>query len=265
MADKKENELSELERFEKTVKKGIEIFKDYECVIERVKKAKEAYAKITQIANKMEQINQLQSAAINRVLMIRQPLMGKYNGQVVIATTGTSLWAKAQNELNLAMKANIIGIVVSGLGVLISTLGACQLATNNMADSTGELSEKQKDIIKNSQQTIEDIKQEAQARKERVVASGDEFNTTQALWGELQKCVDANGKIRTGYEERAQYVRGELANTLGIEIDIVNGQIKNYGTLNKSVQDVIASKKIEAMLDTMEPEYNKAKEKSQDL
>ncbi|MRN27147.1 hypothetical protein EAI30_21400, partial [Romboutsia ilealis] len=55
----------------------------------------------------------------------------------------------------------------------------------------------------------------------------------------------------------AQYITGELAEALGIEISLVDGVIQNYGELNKSVQYVIASKKAEAVLDALKSEYTK--------
>lgn len=70
--------------------------------------------------------------------------------------------------------------------------------------------------------------------------------------------MDENGKVRAGYESRAQYITGELAEALGIEISLVDGVIQNYDELNKSVQDVIASKKAEAVLDALKSEYTKA-------
>lgn len=51
----------------------------------------------------------------------------------------------------------------------------------------------------------------------------------------------------------------------GIEIGLVDGQITNYQELKGSIYDVIAAKKAEAALSTMESDYNDAKQEQADI
>lgn len=262
MANKKENELLDLGELVRSAEKGLSALegkrKEYVAIMESMKKVTLANVAATEILNKMEKTNALQLVASNGGLTFRQTLMGIYNGQITVTTAATGLWAKAQNALNIAIESNPIGIAVVAIGALVAAIKVCELALGDAANSTGNLSEKQREIIENSKNTIENLREEAEARKESIVAAATEFDSAQSLWGELQKCVDANGKIKEGYETRVQYISGELTDALGIEIDLVNGQIQNYEKLNQSVKDMIASKRAEAMLDAMKEDYTKA-------
>lgn len=173
-------------------------------------------------------------------------------------TAATTLWEKAQLGLNAAMTSNPIGLVVTVLGTLVASVGAYNLITGEAIDATRGLSEEQKKIIKNSKDAIENLEQEAAARQENLKAATAEIDSSEALWGEMQKCVDANGRVKSGYEARAQYISGELANALGIEIELVDETIQNYDELNTSIKDVIASKKANAMVEAMESDYTNA-------
>ena len=192
-----------------------------------------------------------QGVISNATLTAGQAVVGVLTGRVTLATAAQTLW-------NAAMNANPIGILITGVAALAAGLGIYALVTDDASDSTVKLTEKQKAIIENSDQTIKNIREEAEARQENINASTAEIDSAQALWKELQNCVDENGKVRAGYESRAQYITGELAEALGIEISLVDGVIQNYDELNKSVQDVIASKKAEAVLDALKSEYTKA-------
>lgn len=170
----------------------------------------------------------------------------------------TTLWKNAQEALNIAVTKNPIGLVVTVLGTLVAGIGAYNLITGEAIDATSGLSEEQKKIIKNSKDAIENLKQEAAARQENLKSATAEMDASEALWSELQKCVDANGRVKSGYEARAQYISGELASALGVEIGLVDGIIQNYEDLDKSIKDVIASKKANAMVEAMDSDYTSA-------
>lgn len=75
---------------------------------------------------------------------------------------------------------------------------------------------------------------------------------------ELQNIVDANGNIKKGYEERAKFILNQLSKAYGIEYEIVNGQIKNYKDLIKTINETIEAKKIEILMEANQEKYVKA-------
>lgn len=205
-----------------------------------------------------EKAGTIQTAAANGQLTISQYLMAVRNKQLTAGAAATGLLTKAQLALNTAMKSNAIGLIITGIAGLVAGITAYKLATDDSTKSTGKLSDKQKELIENSKNTIEQIKEEAEARQKSIDTATAEIDSAQTLWTELQKCVDENGKIKEGYEARAQYIVGELADALGIEIELVDGQIQKYDELSASIEDVMAKKKAEAVLDAMKSEYTDA-------
>jgi TP901 family phage tail tape measure protein len=191
----------------------------------------------------MEKANALQLVASNGGLTIRETLMGVYSGQIGVTTALTGLWTKAQTALNAAMASNPIGLLVTAGAALAACIGTAILLTDDEAASTDRLTE---------------------AQKENIQAATSEIDNAEALWGELQKIVDANGKVQAGQEARAAYITGELSSALGVEISLNDGLIQNYSDLKKSVYDLIAAKKAEAVLDSMKSDYADAMKEQAD-
>lgn len=186
--------------------------------------------------------------ATNATLTAGQAVVGMFTGKVNLATKAQTLW-------NVAMKANPIGLVISAVAALAAGLSVYALTQKEAEKATGKLTEKQKENIETSKEAIKSINEEAEARQKNLAVSTSEIDNSQALWEELTKIVDANGQVKAGYEARAKFITGELSNALGVEIDLVDGAITNYGELQSSIYDVIAAKKAEAVMGAMKSDY----------
>ena len=147
---------------------------------------------------------------------------------------------------------------------LAACIGTAILLTDDEAASTDRLTEAQKENIQAAQDEIDSINEKAAARQKNIQAATSEIDNAEALWGELQKIVDANGKVQAGQEARAAYITGELSSALGVEISLNDGLIQNYSDLKKSVYDLIAAKKAEAVLDSMKSDYADAMKEQAD-
>ena len=234
---------------------GYTAFKTYGNITKTVTAASKAYTVASKALNAMEKANALQLVATNGGLTIQQTLIALRNGQITATTALTGLWTKAQTALNMALSANPIGLAVTALA---AGIGAAVLMTDKASESTGKLTEKQKENIESSEEAIKNIEQEAEARQKNIAASTAEIDNAEALWNELSNIVDENGKIKAGYEDRASYITGELASALGVELSVVDGVVQGYQEVEASIQDVIAAKKAEAMLDAMKSDYTTA-------
>lgn len=232
-------------------------FKGYKVVSNAAKAAKALTATV-KLLSAAEAANALQVLAASGALTAKEVIVGVLTGKIKLATAAQMAW-------NAVMAANPIGLVITAVGALAAGLGIYALTTDDAADSTEELAQKHKENIEASQEAVNAIEEEAAARQKNIDASTAEIDNAEALWGELSKVVDENGKIKSGYEERAQYITGELADALGIEISLVDGQITNYQELKGSIYDVIAAKKAEAALSTMESDYNDAKQEQAEI
>lgn len=234
-----------------TAMKGYAIVSNVTKIMSGMVKAYKAASTAINAYNVIQIACTAQGVVSNATLTVGQAAIGLLTGRVALATAAQTAW-------NAVMNANPIGIVITLIGTLVAGIGAYNLITGEAVDVTSGLSDKQKKVIENSKDAISSIKQEAEARKENLKAATAEIDTAESLWGELQKCVDVNGRVKEGYEARAQYISGELSNALGIEIGLVDGIIENYDKLNTSIKEVIASKKASAILEAMDSDYTNA-------
>lgn len=112
--------------------------------------------------------------------------------------------------------------------------------------------------IQTNGQIIEDLYEKWQTAHENTLEALDKSNTEydyyNTLWTELQNIVDENGKIKTGYEDRATFITSTLSDALGIEIDIVDGVIQKYDELKDEIDDLIKKKTAMIKLDALEEE-----------
>lgn len=229
---------------------GAAAFKAYK-VVDGVTKSMKASAAVLKVMIKAEKDHTTAQVAATAAAKLKALAVGVLTGKITLATAATTAW-------NTAMSANVLGVVIGGVSALAALLGASALASEDAAEATDELTEKQRESIEASKEKIAALEEEAEAHRKNIAVAAEEAGQSETLWQELQKCVDENGKIKAGYEERAQYITGELANALGIEIGIVDNQIDKYEELETSIYDVIAAKKAQAALDAMESHYTEA-------
>lgn len=144
-----------------------------------------------------------------------------------------------------------IGGAVGLVGTLITsiqTIGKYQ--DTNMADL-----EKNAPIVEEHYQKFLGYQKQLD---DALAQKSGEFTYYELLKDELDNIVDKNGKVKEGYETRAEYITGELSNALGIEIELNNGIIKNYDTIKEKIDETIEKKKALAKLDILEQNYKVA-------
>lgn len=163
--------------------------------------------------------------------------------------------------LNITMNANPVGIITAA----VAAIAALSIAFINAKSDSDELTKS----IENNSKALDDYQKEMDdlksQREEALSVSNAEFGYYESLYEELQTIVDENGKIKDGYEERAKVITTILSDALGIEIEIVDGQIKQYADLKDSIYDVIKAKEAEAYISAHKAEYDKAIEKENEL
>ena len=225
-------------------------FKGYK-VLTSVNKAAKTLTATAKMLSAAEKANALQVLAASGALTAKEMVVGVCTGKIKLATAAQAAW-------NAVMNANPIGLLVTAIGALVAGIGAYAFTQKSAASATGELTEKQKENIEASKEAIKNIEEEAAARQKTINASTVEIDQAESLWNELTKITDENGRIKDGYEARANYITGELSSALGIEIDLTDGVINNYQQLTGSIHDLIAAKKAQSVMDSMESEYAQA-------
>lgn len=159
--------------------------------------------------------------------------------------------------------------VIAVIAAVTAGIAALTIATKKQTEAREEeyqrlygLNEQEQELVDKINEEKKAIDDATAARSEANKAIEAETGHNQALWKELQSIVDENGKIKEGYEDRASVITGLLAESLGVEIEIVDGQIQKYDELKQTIEDVIQTKRAEALLEASKADYTEAVSKS---
>lgn len=166
-------------------------------------------------------------------------------------TSATQLSSGALQIFNSLMSLNPVGIAIGSIAAL--TTGVV-LLTKHMSESKEEMN-RTNQVINDYKKSMDEARE---AKQEYLDQNMTEINNYQSLASELDNLVDENGKVKEGYEERAEYIVGELNNALGLEMQLNDGVIQNYKDIKSSIDEIIKSKRAQVLLQAEEKEYNAA-------
>lgn len=176
----------------------------------------------------------------------------------VAGTTATKGLTIATNLLNTAWKSNPIGLVVTAATALFAIYQKLKGKTSELT----EAEKAQKQALEEQTSRINDNKEAwdtlKESKQQQINTGMTEISYLQNLYNELTNIVDANGKVKDGYEKRADFIVSTLNEALGTEISITDGVINKYGELTESIDKVIEKKKAQILLDAQEELYKQA-------
>lgn len=176
--------------------------------------------------------------------LIHGSAMGVLTGQISLATGAQEIYNTVQMACPWAWTALSVAGVVAAFGTLV-------VGTQRIA---GEMLEVNNRVIDNAESWEElQIKQQ-----EQISAGLGEINYIADLKAELDGLIDKNGKVKKGYEDRAEYIVKELKEATGVEMDLVDGVIDGYDELSKSIDNAIAKQQLESVIEGMKESYDEA-------
>ena len=164
----------------------------------------------------------------------------------------------AQEALNTAMTLSPVGVAVGAIAGLTVGLGAYMVATQNAAEAEYGLSEEQEKTIEKAQQLNDQYNKTNDARNASMAGIEAEYSHLTELKDELDTLIDTNGQVKQGYEDRANFIVGELSSTLEMEKDKIWEIIDANGSLGDSIDQIIEKKKAEAILNANQDAYTEA-------
>ncbi len=94
--------------------------------------------------------------------------------------------------------------------------------------------------------------------EEKTVHQLAEIETAKLLYDELVKLTDETGKVKDKDKERADFIIGELNEALGLEITRNGDVITSLGEVGQSIDQVIAKKQAQILMQGQEEEYAEA-------
>lgn len=171
---------------------------------------------------------------------------------------------KVQNVSKALMtfaSGSVAGAMVTavvGITAVVTTL-ATIFDTETEAERKARLEmEKHTDILNDNVSSWEELEK---AKQESLNKSMSEISYYENLYRELQSITDENGKVKDGYEKRAEFITTQLSEALGIEIELTDGVIKNNQEIADSIDKILEKKKAEALINSQTQAYTEAKAK----
>jgi phage-related minor tail protein len=183
-------------------------------------------------------------------------ILGQVGAGVGAVVTVISTMSTAFAALGVA--GGPVLLAVAAIGALILIIKDAQSQTNEYKEEARALTEQEKQ----NKDAVEGLNTSYQQMNEQRLAATQTAQSQaqheEDLLAELKSITDENGKVKKGYEQRANFITGQLADALGIEIKMTGDQIQNYKDLTDSIDKLILKKEANALLSANEAEYAEA-------
>lgn len=204
------------------------------------------------------------AAAVGPVLIVT----GELAKRVGFLTEKTGLFVKALTSgQTVAQSFTAIGLNPMALAITatVAAFAGMTIAAKSMQDEwLKEINSNYglTDSMKGTIETVNSLKdsmaqaQEASAKNDAAVES--EYGHYNSLVQEYNNLIDANGQVKAGYENRANYILTTLSSAMGMEDGQIQTLIDDNGKLSSSIDEVILKKKAEAVQNAYQDQYTQA-------
>lgn len=186
----------------------------------------------------------LSQAALNHTLTMGEVAVGVLTGKINLSTAAHAAWNAVKAADPTLMIVAAVGALTAGIVALTLMMGDADEETKQLQATLDETNDKWKDL--------------KETQEENLKNDLSQIENTQKLRNELSYLVDENGKVKKGYEARANFILGELNEALGTEYTMTDGIIGKYNELNGNIDELIQKKRVKAILDAQEPLYQEA-------
>lgn len=167
----------------------------------------------------------------------------------------------AVGAVDFASFLSPVGLVTAAVGGLAAAFLVARDNIEKEMEAQYGLTQKQKETIQAASDIKTSYAEMDKSRKDSMAAIDSEFGYIDGLKKEYNKLIDKNGKIKKGYEDRAEFILTQLSQTLGVERSEIDKVIQKNGELGKSIDDLILKKKAEAILQANETAFTEAIQK----
>lgn len=182
--------------------------------------------------------------------------IGIFSQAIGVATNKTTSSVKSVNNL-----AKAIALLKSPLGIITLAITGATIATTALYSETNKNNQAISDSAKQIEETKKQYNEFVQEKNNLMNTTLSEVDNTQKLSDELKTLVDENGNVKDGYKDRVSFILKELNQALGTEYSMTGNVIDNYKELNSSIEELIRTKRVNAILENEEAKYNEAREK----
>lgn len=138
-----------------------------------------------------------------------------------------------------------VGVAIAGIGALVGVIALIGRDSETAAEKHAKATAK---LVNSINKQRDAYNETIKAAKNKMNSDVMEMDIAAGLKQELDSLVDANGRVKKGYEARAAVIADELSKATGIELSLVDGEIKGYGELGSAIDTYIEKKRAEAIV-----------------
>ena len=164
----------------------------------------------------------------------------------------------AQKALTLAMNATPWGLAATAIAGVVAVLAVYYNHVTDVSHEVSTLSDETKKLSEKITAEKEAVEASKKAYEDKASAISSESKYYQDLVKELDNYVDADGRVNEADQGRVNFIKNQLKEAYGIEIETVGGVISKYGELKEIVSKVIETKVANALLEAKNEEYIQA-------
>lgn len=164
----------------------------------------------------------------------------------------------AMRALNMAFGATPVGMVALAVAGLVTGVTLLTKHINESIHAQYGLNDEQQQAIDKVTELTARYNDLNTARQEQVSDINAEYSYIEQLKDNYNSLIDSNGKVKKGYEDRAQFILNQLAQAMGVEVEDIQKLIDKNGELGEAIDKVIQKKQAEAILAANEQMYNQA-------
>lgn len=171
--------------------------------------------------------------------------------QIQAAKTAQDLW-------NISMSSNAFGIAVTSIGLVIGAVAGYVSSLDEATEAEKIHNELLEETREKSDEAYDSYLRVTEAAEEKATKDLAEIQNVQNLYGELDKLVDANGRVKDANKTRVDFILNELNEALDTEYKMTGNQIQKYDEMKKSIEDLIKTKQLEILMEQARAGYEEA-------
>lgn len=176
-----------------------------------------------------------------------------------ILTTVTNEAGAAQLAFNSALLANPAMWIVGAVAGYTAWVVYDTQKTNEAIDAKWGLNDAQEELVNSINDEYGAMQGMVDERDRNVNSIATEWDYIKELKDEYKSLVDSNGNVKEGYEDRVNFIKGQLSEALGLEMDEIDQLIEKNTKLGDGIDKLIQKKQAEATLSAYSQSYADAK------
>lgn len=230
-----------------TIEKAFQAVASFDKLVKGIQEASCA----VELFNMRQSASAVQSGVTAGALTAQEAIVGVLTGQIGLATAAQAAW-------NTVIAANPVGAVVVAVTLLTTGLAALYAATDTETQAEKAAREEREKLIRSIDDRTEATKELQSAAQDQLNASLSEIDITAAQVREFEGLIDANGRVKSGYEGRAAVLEKLINEAIPGAISKTEDETGTYYELSDAIEETIRLKRAQSVLDANQEQYSAA-------